>query len=204
MGQSGGRRRRGIDDWLVGDRYDGERWVQSGWLVRNQERKGKVTWWALLNMLSNCYERLRGMRWRRRKSYGPLETRDLRGLEGLSIRYHINLSPDTFASVSPSAVWSVQQMASELKTIIWRDKLKAKASPFPMEKLKLSYELLTCCILTFLADTTSFLCLLEDSPNIWLWSVWSPSAIPLSISAGLKMINDRSSYTRGNNAFKTK
>lgn len=43
MGQSGGRRRRGIDDWLVGDRYDGERWVQSGWLVRNQERKGKVT-----------------------------------------------------------------------------------------------------------------------------------------------------------------
>lgn len=144
------------------------------------------------------------MRWKRRKSYDPLEARDLRGLEGLSIRYHINISPDPFASVSSSVVRSLQQMASELKMIIWRNKLKTKARPFPMEKLTGSHELLTCCILTFLVDTTSFLCLLEDSPNLWLWSVWSPSAIPLSINAGLKMINARSSYTGGNNAFKTK
>lgn len=171
MGQSGGRSRRGIDDWLVGDRYGGERWVLSGWLVLNQERKGKVTWWALLNILSNFYERLRGMRWKRRKSYGPLEARDLRCLEGLSTRYYINISPDPFASVFSSAVWSLQQMASELKMIIWRNKLKTKVRPFLMEKLKVSHELLICCILTFLADTTSFLCLLEDSPNLWLWSL---------------------------------
>lgn len=42
-GAKRGRSRGGIDDWLVGDRYGGERWVQSGWLVLNQERKGKVT-----------------------------------------------------------------------------------------------------------------------------------------------------------------